>query len=619
MGTALWRYLIPVLTSAAALWLGLALEPHVAFAAPLLALAAVMASARFGGRGPGLAAAALGAAGCAYLWLTPATLAAWLPVAVLAAVLGAAPRRAADEHLRASERLNHAILSALPASIAVLDREGRITAVNEPWERFRRENGGPDGGGGPGANYLEVCRAAGSEAREAMSGIREVIAGARAQFALEYPCHSPTERRWYLLLATPLPTGAGGAVVSHLEITERKRAEEAVRESEERFRQLAENIEDVFWIVDARDLSVLYVSPAYERLWGCDARRLYADRRVWREVIHPDDRERSERAYFEGIAAGAVDQQYRIVLPDGTVRWLRDRGFPVRDGSGAVYRVAGIAEDITERMRAEEERARLLACEQDARLEAEAANRIKDEFLATVSHELRTPLNAVLGWAQLLRRGQLDEESTGRAIETIERSARLQAQIIADILDVSRIITGKLRLSTRAVDLLPVIKAAIDAVRPAAAAKGVRLQAVLDPGAGPVSGDPDRLQQVIWNLLSNAVKFTPQGGRAEVRLERVDSHVEVIVSDTGQGISAEFLPFVFDRFSQADSSRTRLHGGLGLGLAIVRHLVELHGGTARADSPGSGRGATFTISLPLCSPGSGSTSPDPSPDCEPTS
>lgn len=231
--------------------------------------------------------------------------------------------------------------------------------------------------------------------------------------------------------------------------------------------------------------------------------------------------------------------------------------------------------------------------------ELSRANRLKDEFLATVSHELRTPLNAMLGWATMLRSKQLDEPTMNRALDTIERNARAQNQLINDLLDVSRIITGKLRLNVRPVVLVTVIEAAIDAIRPAAEAKNIRIQSVLDPLAGPISGDPDRLQQVFWNLLSNAVKFTPRGGRVQIRLERINSHIEVTVSDTGQGIRPEFLPYVFERLQQADSTTTRAHGGLGLGLAIVRHLVELHGGSVRANSAGEGKGATFTVHLPI--------------------
>jgi len=230
---------------------------------------------------------------------------------------------------------------------------------------------------------------------------------------------------------------------------------------------------------------------------------------------------------------------------------------------------------------------------------AEESSRLKEEFLATVSHELRTPLNAILGWARMLRTGQLTGENYTKALDTIERNARAQAQLIDDLLDVSRIVAGKLRLDVRPTDPNTFIDAAVEAVRPAADAKGVHLQKIIDSAAVSVAGDPVRLQQIVWNLLSNAIKFTPRDGRVQVRLERVDSHIEVIVSDNGQGISPEFLPHVFDRFRQADQKASRQYGGMGLGLAIVRHLVELHGGTVQAMSAGEGKGATFTVLLPI--------------------
>jgi signal transduction histidine kinase len=248
--------------------------------------------------------------------------------------------------------------------------------------------------------------------------------------------------------------------------------------------------------------------------------------------------------------------------------------------------------------RSEAERLELIR-EQAARKEAEESNRIKDEFLATVSHELRTPLNAMLGWVHLLRQGNLSTEQSARALETIERSARAQHKLIEDLLDLSRVITGKLRIEVREILLAPVIEAAVEAARPGAVAKEITLGTDFESREVKVCGDPDRLQQVVWNLVSNAVKFTPKGGRVEVALRPSGSHAEVTVSDTGEGIAPAFLPYVFDRFRQQDSSTTRRHGGLGLGLAIVRHLVELHGGTVRAESAGVGQGATFVVRLPL--------------------
>jgi len=258
-----------------------------------------------------------------------------------------------------------------------------------------------------------------------------------------------------------------------------------------------------------------------------------------------------------------------------------------------------VAEELAHRAALAADNARHYEAEGRARAAAEAASRAKDAFLATVSHELRTPLSPILAWARMLRQGNLGEEKTKRALEVIERCARSQAKLIEDLLDVSRIITGKLGLDVRPVQLAPVVQAAVEVVRPAAEAKGLTLRALLDSEAGAVAGDAERLKQVVWNLASNAVKFTPTGGHVEVQLAGVDGRVEIRVSDTGQGIPPDFLPQIFQRFEQADSTSTRAHGGLGLGLAIVRHIVELHGGTVRAESPGEGRGAVFTVRLPL--------------------
>ncbi len=259
----------------------------------------------------------------------------------------------------------------------------------------------------------------------------------------------------------------------------------------------------------------------------------------------------------------------------------------------------GVAVDVTEAKAAEAERAQLLDAERAARSEAERAGRLKDEFLATLSHELRTPLNAIVGWSVMLRGATVDNADLAEGIDAIERNARVQAQLVEDLLDVSRIISGKLRLDVQHVELASVVDAAVVAVTPAAQNKQVRILKIVDPRVAAVWGDPNRLQQVLWNLLSNAIKFTPKAGRVQVAVARVNSHVELSVTDTGMGIPPQFLPHVFDRFRQADASTTRKYGGLGLGLAIVRHLVELHGGTVEARSDGEGTGATFVVRLPL--------------------
>jgi signal transduction histidine kinase/CheY-like chemotaxis protein len=262
-------------------------------------------------------------------------------------------------------------------------------------------------------------------------------------------------------------------------------------------------------------------------------------------------------------------------------------------------KISDLSKEILERKKAELQRDELLVSERAARVDAEQATRIRDEFLATLSHELRTPLSSIQGWTQILLHPDAKEADFAKGIATIQRNVKLQVEIVEDLLDMSRIITGKIRLDVRRVNLVEIIEAALEAMRPAAEAKGIRVKVTLDTLVGPVRGDASRLQQVLWNLLSNAVKFTPKGGQVKVCLERVDSHVEISVNDSGEGIPPAFLPHVFDRFRQADSSSTRKHGGLGLGLAIVKQLVELHGGKVHAKSPGPGKGATFLVVLPL--------------------
>jgi signal transduction histidine kinase/ActR/RegA family two-component response regulator len=273
---------------------------------------------------------------------------------------------------------------------------------------------------------------------------------------------------------------------------------------------------------------------------------------------------------------------------------------------GGIASILGVVQDITPAKELEaalrrqsDENARLFEAAQKSREIAETANQLKDDFLATVSHELRTPLNAIMGWARMLGMGALDAAQQARAIETIERNAVVQQRIIEDILDVSRIVTGKIRLEMSSIELLPAVQAAIESVGPAAVARGVRVDTQIEDAIGRIFGDSSRVQQIVWNLVSNAIKFSPRGGVVSVRLRRHGGSAELIVADSGKGIAAEFIPHVFDRFRQGDASTTRTHGGLGLGLAIVRHLTELHGGTVEASSDGEGRGATFTIRLPL--------------------
>jgi signal transduction histidine kinase len=277
----------------------------------------------------------------------------------------------------------------------------------------------------------------------------------------------------------------------------------------------------------------------------------------------------------------------------------------LRDEAGRLRGFAKLTRDLSERKRAEAlelsglRREEMLEAERVARLEAQRTARMKDEFLATLSHELRTPLNAILGWTQILRyKGTVEPDEIQRALEVIDRNARAQVQLIDDLLDLSRIISGRIRLDVQQISVVESLRAAVDSAEPAAINKGIRLESVLDPRVGKISGDPSRLQQIFWNLLSNAIKFTPKGGKVQVALQRVNSHLEVSVSDTGAGIPASFLPHVFERFTQKDSSSSRQYSGLGLGLAITKQLVELHGGSVEARSPGEGQGSTFVVNLP---------------------
>jgi PAS domain S-box-containing protein len=407
------------------------------------------------------------------------------------------------------------------------------------------------------------------------------------------------------LSVTPVNDGESWAFTAFVaDITERKRSEEELRRQLAFTSAITTHLGEGVYALD-REGRLTFMNAAAERMLGWRESELLG--RFIHDVIH------FQRA--DGTPVPATECPLLGVMQSGTTVRIEEDVFTRRNRStfpvsytsspivteGEVVGAILTFYDISDRRQAEQKRVSLLAREQEARRDAEAANRLKDEFLATLSHELRTPLNAIMGWAHLLRTGTLDEATAARAMETIDRNAKAQNQLINDILDVSRIITGKLHLAMQPLELAPVVEAALDTVRPAAEARNIRLEATLEPAAGTLSGDPDRLQQVVWNLLSNAIKFTPKGGRVQVRLRRVDAQAVIVVADSGPGISPEFLPHVFERFRQGDASTTRTHVGLGLGLAIVRHLVELHGGTVEAASPGEGKGATFSVRLPLIS------------------
>jgi PAS domain S-box-containing protein len=388
-----------------------------------------------------------------------------------------------------------------------------------------------------------------------------------------------------------------------LDLTVLKRTEAALYRSESRFQSLAQNIPGVIYqyrqYADASADRFTYISPGCYDLYGLEPQAVLQNASLMWEAVHPEDLPNLRRSFSIQAATGEQwRQEWRVLMPFGQIKWAQGvaKAAPQPDGS---ILWDGVLLDITERKQAEIDRDQLLEREQEARQRAEAASRAKDEFLAIVSHELRSPLNAILGWSRLLRTRQLDAATAKRALEVIERNAQAQTQLIEDLLDISRIIRGNVRLFARPVKFATVIEAAVDTIRPAADAKAIQIQTQLGAVEGNVLGDPDRLQQIVWNLLSNAVKFTPEGGQVTVQLTETEAAAELMVRDTGKGIEAEFLPHVFERFRQAESSSTRSFGGLGLGLAIVRSLVELHGGTIAVESPGLEQGATFWVQIPL--------------------
>lgn len=417
-----------------------------------------------------------------------------------------------------------------------------------------------------------------------------------------------------------------------------------LKKSEEKFRSLSACSPIGIFLLDIEGRCT-YTNPRCQALYGLTFEESLGD--GWLRSVHPDDRDRVFADWPTwALRSSQYSNEFRLQTPEGNIRWVHLQISPMLSSQNQLSGYVGTIEDITERQLAEQVRAQVIR-EQTARQQAESANRMKDEFLATLSHELRTPLNSVLGWAKLLRTRSFDKNTTERALETIERNAKSQAQLIDDILDISRLIRGKLHLKIRPINPICVIEEAVDAVHLLADAKSIQLEQIIDSSVCQVTNnshslaslrgtkrtkaavktasendsfknnhsaevfllnaDPDRLQQILWNLLSNAIKFTPEKGKIQVRFSCVGTHAKIDVIDTGKGISKEFLPYVFDRFRQEDSSMTRTYGGLGLGLAIVRNLVEMHGGKVYADSEGEGKGSTFTVELPI------EKSPDPEP------
>jgi PAS domain S-box-containing protein len=386
------------------------------------------------------------------------------------------------------------------------------------------------------------------------------------------------------------------------DITEQGRAERDLRASREWLKVALTSIGDAVIAADT-EARVTFINPIAQALTGWTEQEALGaplgsifhivNEETRREVESPID-----KVLREGNIVGLANHTV-LIDKHGKERPIDDSGAPIKDAEGNILGAILVFRDVTQRREADRERTGLLAQEQEARRFAEVTGRLKDEFLATVSHELRTPLTATLGWVTMLRAGKLDQATAAKALATIDRNIKSQAQLVEDLLDISRIITGKIRIEPRPLYPASLIGAAVDALRPTAELRGIRVRTVLDSSAGPVMADAERLQQVIWNLLANAIKFTPRGGQVTIGLEVAGQSVEIGVTDTGRGITREFLPFVFERFTQADSSFSRAHGGLGMGLAIARSLVELHGGTIQVESAGEGKGASFAVRLPI--------------------
>ena len=460
-------------------------------------------------------------------------------------------------------------------------------------------------GGGTAGDVRELASRNFADPQRFFARIAEIAASAQESFDLLELKDGRIFERYSKVLS--VEGRSVGRVWSLRDVTQRHLSEITSR----RLAAIVASSDDA---IIGKDLNSIITS------WNFGAERIFgytADEMIGTSIMRliPPNRQAEELEILARIRRGERFDHFETIrlAKDGRQLNVSITVSPIKDSAGHVVGASKVARDITERKKAEaalkkameeaeranRERLQLLDSEREARSQAERASRMKDEFLATLSHELRTPLNAVLGWAHILRTEKLQGDELKQGLDTIERNARVQAQIIEDLLDMSRIISGKVRLDVGQIDLPAVLNESIDTVRPRRRRRAFACKLLVDPRAGPISGDPDRLQQVFWNLLNNAIKFTPKGGQVQVLLERVKSHIEVSVMDTGEGIAPEFLPYVFDRFQQGDASTTRRHGGLGLGLAIVKQLVELHGGTSASKATESAKGQPLLVHLPL--------------------
>lgn len=489
-------------------------------------------------------------------------------------------------------------------AIFMLDPEGRVATWNAGAERIK----GYTASEIIGQHFSRFYPQQAVEAQHPQYELR--VAAEKGRFEEEgWRVRKDGSLFWANVVITALRDSTGklcgfGKVTRDL--TQRREDEERLRQSEERFRLLVEGVRDYALLMLDANGNVVTWNTAAERIEGYRAEEIVGQHF---SRFYPQDAIESgwpEHELQMTTAEGRFDEEGWRIRKDGSRFWAHVTLTALRDEDGRLRGFAKLIRDLGERLHSERfrndarGREEMIEAERAARMQAQRAVRMKDEFLATLSHELRTPLNAILGWAQVLRMSpRVEQEELQRAVAIIERNAKAQVHLIDDLLDLNRILAGQVRLDLQRVELIDVIHATMDSAQPTAQAKGVRLETILDARRGIVSGDPSRLQQVVWNLVSNAIKFTPKGGKIQVLLEQVNSHVELTVSDTGVGIALDFLPHVFERFSQRDGTAGRRFGGLGLGLAIAKQLVELHGGSVNAKSPGEGKGATFIVRLPL--------------------
>ncbi|WP_420840295.1 PAS domain-containing protein [Argonema galeatum] len=498
----------------------------------------------------------------------------------------------AVQQLRQSEAEFRQLANAMPQIVWVSNADGSLEFINDRWTEYT----GLTLEQSRDRTLMEqlIPREDNQQLSANFVQAQETRSPYQSQFRLIRPDGSYV---YFLTRAIPILDDRGQVrkwCGTSTDITELKQLEDELRQKNAILSVINESAPTPIFVKD-RQGRIIFANPATLEVFGKSAAQVIGYRDC---DLYPSSEDaarvmENDRRIMESGQMEVVEES-----PDG-IRTFLGMKVPYRNEAGEVIGLIGISNDISDRVQTERDRERILQQEQAAREAAENANRIKDEFLAVLSHELRSPLNPILGWSKLLQTRKLDEAKTALALATIERNAKLQSELIEDLLDVSRILQGKLSLNPCPINLVPIIQAGLETVRLAAESKFIQIETHLDAEVGQVSGDAARLQQVVWNLLSNAVKFTPKGGRVEIGLNRTEDYAQITVRDTGKGIDPNFLPHVFDHFRQEDGATTRKFGGLGLGLAIVRHLVELHGGTVQAESLGEGKGATFTVRLPL--------------------